>query len=217
MQKIVIQATRRDVTGKKVGALRRSGQLPGVMYGRHFESTPIVMDMREASKTLFNLSASSIVTIQLDGKEYPVLVREKQRNYIQNTLKHVDLQVVSMTEKIRSLVTVELIGISPAVKNMNGVVVQSLNQVEVEALPSDLPERYELDISSLENIGDSLLVSDLKVSGDVTILAEPDEAVVVITGAAQSMEAEEEDEELEEDTEEPEISEQRGKREEDEA
>lgn len=215
MDKIVIQATRRNVTGKKVGALRRNGQLPGIMYGRHVESTPILMDMREASKALYKMSASSIVTVVLDGKEYPSLVREKQRNYILGTLKHVDFQVVSMKEKIRTMVTVELIGISPAVKNMNGVVVQNLNEIEVEALPQDLPERLELDLSVLENIGDSMLVKDLKVAGDVAILTDLEEAVVVITGSAQEVEVEEL-EEIEEGAAEPELSEQRGKKEDDE-
>ena len=214
MDKIVIQATRRNVIGKKVGALRRNGQLPGIMYGRHIESTPILMDMREASKALYKISASSIVTILLDGKEYPSLVREKQRNYILGTLKHVDFQVVSMKEKIRTMVTVELVGISPAVKNLNGVVVQNLNEIEVEALPQDLPEHLELDLSVLLNIGDSMLVKDLKVASDVAILSDLEETVVVITGSAQA--TEEEMEELEEGAVEPELSEQRGKKEEDE-
>ena len=218
MDKILIQASKREVTGKKVGALRRQGKLPGVMYGRHLEPTPILMDLREASKALFKLSASSIVTIELDGEEFPVLVREKQRDFIKNILKHVDFQVVSMKEKIRSMVTVELIGVSPAVKNFNGVVVQNLNQIEIEALPQDLPERLELDMEKLDVIGSSLLVSDLDVSDEVTILSSLDEPVVVITGAAQEIEEEEEEEELDEfaEGEEPEISEQRGKQEEEE-
>lgn len=217
MEKILIQATRREITGKKVSVLRRQGKLPGVMYGRHIEPTPILMDLRAASKAFFKLSASSVVTIELDGEEYPALVREKQRDFIKNILKHVDLQVVSMKEKIRSMVTVELIGLSPAIKNMNGVVVQNLNQIEIEALPQDLPDHLELDLTSLENIGDSLLVSDLEVSDKVSILSNPDETVVVITGAAQEIEEEEEEEEIDEfaeGDEEPEISEQRGKKEE---
>ena len=218
MDKILIQAEKRKVTGKKVGALRRQGKLPGVMYGRHIDPMPILMDLREASKALFKLSASSIVTIELEGEEFPALVREKQRDYIKNILEHVDFQVVSMKEKIRTLVTVELIGISPAIKNFNGVVVQNLNQIEVEALPNDLPDRLELDMSILEEIGSSLLVSDLEVSDKVEILSNLDETVVVITGAEQELE-EEEGEEIDEFGEgdmEPEISEQRGKQEEEE-
>ena len=216
MDKILVQAEKREVTGKKVGALRRQGKLPGVMYGRHIDPMPILMDLREASKALFKLSASSIVTIELNGEEFPALVREKQRDYIKNTLKHVDFQVVSMKEMIRTMVTVELIGTSPAVKNFNGVVVQNLNQIEVEALPQDLPDRLELDLTTLEEIGSSLLVSDLEVSDKVTIHTNLDETVVVIISAAQEIE-EEEEEELDEFAEgemEPEISEQRGKQEE---
>lgn len=217
MDKILIQAEKRNVTGKKVGALRRQGKLPGVMYGRHIDPMPILMDLREASKALFKLSASSIVTIELDGEEFPALVREKQRDYIKNILEHVDFQVVSMKEKIRTLVTVELIGTSPAIKNFNGVVVHNLNQIEVEALPNDLPDRLELDMSTLEEIGSSLLVSDLEVSDKVTILTNLDETVVVITGAAlEAEETEEEGDEFAEGEGEPEISEQRGKQEEDE-
>ena len=218
MDKILIQAEKRKVTGKKVGALRRQGKLPGVMYGRHIDPMPILMDLREASKALFKLSASSIVTIELEGEEFPALVREKQRDYIKNILEHVDFQVVSMKEKIRTLVTVELIGTSPAIKNFNGVVVQNLNQIEVEALPNDLPDRLELDMSTLEEIGSSLLVSDLEVSDKVEILSNLDETVVVITGAEQELEEEEEEEidEFGEGDMEPEISEQRGKQEEEE-
>ncbi len=218
MDKILIQAEKRKVTGKKVGALRRQGKLPGVMYGRHIDPMPILMDLREASKALFKLSASSIVTIELGGEEFPALVREKQRDYIKNILEHVDFQVVSMKEKIRTLVTVELIGTSPAVKDFNGVVVQNLNQIEVEALPNDLPDRLELDMSTLEEIGSSLLVSDLEVSDKVEILSNLDETVVVITGAEQELEEEEEEEidEFGEGDMEPEISEQRGKQEEEE-
>ena len=216
MDKILIQAEKRDVTGKKVGALRRQGKLPGVMYGRHIDPMPLLMDLREASKALFKLSASSIVTIELNGEEFPALVREKQRDYIKNILKHVDFQVVSMKEMIRSMVTVELIGTSPAVKNFNGVVVQNLNQIEVEALPQDLPDHLELNMETLEEIGSSLLVSDLAVSDKVTIHTSLDETVVVITGAALETEVEEEVDELAEGEGEPEISEQRGKQEEEE-
>ena len=217
MDKILIQAEKREVTGKKVGALRRQGKLPGVMYGRHIDPMPILMDLREASKALFKLSASSIVTIELGGEEFPALVREKQRDYIKNILEHVDFQVVSMKEKIRTLVTVELIGTSPAVKDFNGVVVQNLNQIEVEALPNDLPDRLELNMETLEEIGSSLLVSDLEVSDKVTILSNLEETVVVITGAALEIaEEEEETDEFGEGEGEPEISEQRGKQEEEE-
>lgn len=211
MEKVVIEAVRRDVVGKKVGALRRAGKLPGVIYGHNFESTPILMDLRDASRTLVHVSQSQLVYLSLDGKEHAALVREKQRDFIRGTLKHVDFQVVSLTEKIRSYVSIEITGVSPAIKNFNGVVVTDTNQVEVEALPQDLPENFVVDVSTLENIGDAIYVRDLALPANVELISNPEDIVVVITGAAPELI----EEEVEEEVAEPEVIE-RGKKEEEE-
>ncbi len=211
MEKVVIEAVRRDVVGKKVGALRRAGKLPGVMYGHKFEPTPILMDLRDASRTLAHISQSQIVYLSLDGKEHAALVREKQRDFIRGTLKHVDFQVVSLTEKIRTNVSIEITGVSPAIKNFNGVVVTDTNQVEVEALPQDLPENFVVDVSTLENIGDAIYVKDLVLPANVELISNPEDIIVVITGAAPELA----EEELEEESAEPEVIE-RGKKEEEE-
>jgi large subunit ribosomal protein L25 len=210
MEKTVINATRRPVTGKKVGALRREGKLPAVVYGYKIDATPILLDHREASRTLAPLSKSHIVTILLDGKELATLVREKQKDFIRNTLVHIDFQVVSMTEKIRTKISIVLEGVSAAVKDYNGVVVSNLSEVEVEALPGDLPERIVIDIADLKNLGDAIYVRDLRVPETVAILTHPEEVVVNVTGQA----AEEAAEEVMEGSE-PEVIE-KGKKEEDE-
>lgn len=192
MEKIIINATRRPVTGKKVGALRRDGKLPAVMYGHHFDATPILLDLREASRTLAPLTASQVVTISLEGKEHAALVREKQKDYIKNLLIHIDFQVVSLTEKIRARVALTLEGVSSAVKDFNGVVVTGLDEVEVEAFPQDLPERIVVDIARLKNIGDAIFVRDLAVPENVTVLAHPEEMVANVTfvGAEEEVVAE---------------------------
>ena len=209
--KVVLKATRRDVMGKQVKALRRQGRLPAVMYGHSMEPVKISLDEHESSLVLPGMSASTIVTIDLDGEQHATLVREKQRDYLKNRLLHIDFQVVSLTEKIRTLVRVDLHGVSPAVKDFNAVIVQNVNQVEVEALPNDLPERFVLEISALAGIGDAIHVRDLPVSDKVLILTDPDEILVVATGAAPE---EVEPEAVGESTE-PEVIE-RGKKEEDE-
>ncbi len=211
MDKLSIEATRRTVIGKKVGALRRAGKLPGVIYGHNFEATPIQMDLHDASLILSHASSSQLIKINLDGKEIPTLVREKQRDFIKGTLLHVDFQAVSLTEKIRTSVSIDLSGVAPAVKDYNGVVVQELDEVEVEALPQDLPEKLVVDISNLARIGDAIHIRDLKVPAGVEILNEPDEVVVIITGAAPEISEEEAAEEISE----PEVIE-RGKKEEEE-
>lgn len=181
MEKAVINATLRTVKGKKVGAMRREGKLPAVIYGHHFDATPITMDLKEASRVLHGLTASSLVYINLDGKESAALVREKQRDYLRNSLKHVDFQVVSLTEKIRAKVAITLEGVSPAVKDFNGIIITEMDSVEVEALPQDLPEKITLDLSNLKKIGDHFTVKDIALSDKVHVHASPDDVIVIVT------------------------------------
>lgn len=179
MEKVVIKATKRTVTGKHVATLRREGKLPGVLYGHNINSAPITMDLKEASMILGKLSGSSIVTIDLDGREYAALVREKQRDYIRSLLIHVDFQAVSLTEKLRTDVGIELVGASPAVKDFNAIIVSGIEEVEVECLPQDLPKKIEVDISKLMAIGDSIYLRDIPVPQNVIFLTDPNELIAV--------------------------------------
>lgn len=183
MEKVVLKASKREVTGKQVKALRRAGLLPAVVYGRHVEPLAITLDAHSASLVLAKLTSSSLVTIELDGKEYPTLVREKQRDYVKSKLLHVDFLAVDLTEKIRTNVRIELTGVSPAVKDYNAVLVNNLSTLEVECLPGDLPERFIVDISVLKQVGDGFRVRDLEVSENVRIITDPDEMIVVTTFA----------------------------------
>jgi large subunit ribosomal protein L25 len=184
MDKYVIQATKRDVIGKKVGVLRREGKLPGVIYGHKFDAMPIIMDARTTTKVLNSITSSSIVTLVIDGKEHAALVRERQMDYIRNQFIHVDFQAVSQTEKIRAKVGVVINGTAPAVKDFNGVVVEGLDAIEVEALPKDLPERFVIDISKLAAIGDAIHVKDVEVPANVEIVDDVEAMLVLITAPA---------------------------------
>jgi large subunit ribosomal protein L25 len=220
MEKVVLKATKRTVTGKQVNGLRRSGKLPGVIYGRRTAPVSIALDAHEAGLALSRIGSSTLITVQVDGEEYPALVRERQRDYIRGSLKHVDFLAVSLTEKIRAEVRIEVTGVSPAVKDLNAVLVTGLHAVGVECLPTDLPDRIVVDISNLAEVGDGLHVRDLSVPDKVRILEDPDEMVVVTTFAkAEAVEAAPvavEGEELPEvaEGEEPELAVDRGKREE---
>lgn len=183
MEKVVLQAEKRDVIGKQVKAMRRAGKLPAVIYGRHTEPLNISLDAHSASLALGKVTSSSLVTIQLDGTEYPTLVREKQRDYIKNRLLHVDFLAVSLTETIRATVTLSFTGVSLAVKDFNAVLVTNLQSLEIECLPADLPELIQVDISVLKRPGEGIRVRDLKVSDKVQILADPDTMVAVATFA----------------------------------
>lgn len=190
MEKVVISATRRTVTGKKVGALRREGKLPGVIYGHHVEPIAILMDSREATRTLATLTGSSLVTINVDGKEYATLVREKQHDYLKNALIHVDFLAVSLTEKIRADVTIDLTGVAPAVKDYNAIIVHNLSSLEVECLPQNLPQSFVVDLSSLAKIGDAVYVRDIPAPAKVEILTHADDIIVVATATKEEAEVE---------------------------
>lgn len=181
MEKVVLQASKRDVAGKQVKAIRRAGKLPAVIYGRHVDPISIVLEAHSASLALGKLTSSSLVTISLDGKEYPALVREKQRNYLRGDILHVDFLAVDLTEKIKAKVGIDITGTSPAVKDFNAVLVHGITQLEVECLPTDLPERIVVDIASLAQIGDGIHVRDLSVPEKVRVLDDPAEMVVVAT------------------------------------
>jgi len=181
LEKDVLKASPRTVTGKQVGALRRAGKLPAVLYGHHIESTPIVLDDHETSLLLSRLTSSSLVTISLDGKEYPTLVRAKQRHPIKRHYLHLDFQVLSLTEKTHVKVAIELSGSAPAVKTHNAILVTGLTELEVQCLPGDMPERIVVDISGLAEPGDSIHVRDIKLPGEVEILTDLDEVIASAT------------------------------------
>jgi len=183
MEKVVLKATKRDVVGKQVKALRREGKLPAVIYGRHTDPINVNLDARTASIALAKATSSSLVTIDVDGTEHLALVREKQRDYIKNVLLHVDFLAVSLTEKLRTSVPVHFVGVSLAVKDFNAVMVHNLEELEVECLPADLPERIDVDISSLNRPGEGIRLRDVHVSDKVRLLADPDTMVAVATFA----------------------------------
>lgn len=184
MEKVVLKAARRTATGRQVRALRRSGLLPAVIYGHNVEPISISLEGRDAGRVLGRLSSSSLITIDLDGKEYPTLVREKQLNYIKRNLIHVDFMVVSLSEKIHAKVGIILTGNSPAVKDFNAMLINGLSELEVEAYPQDLPESVTVDIAALVKIGDGIHVRDIVLSDKVQVLDTPDEMIVLATAPA---------------------------------
>lgn len=212
MEELVLEAKKREAIGKKVKALRQAGGLPAIIYGREVDPIPVTLDDREVNRIMSGITSSQLVVVDVEGDRYSTLVRDRQRDPIRGNLLHIDFLAVSMTEKLRASVVIELEGDSPAVKE-GGIIVTGQEVLEVESLPTDLPERILVDISQLENIGDAIYVRDLVLSSDVEVLTDLDEMVALITHPA-AVEEEVEEEEIEEYDEdlEPEVIE-RGKKE----
>ena len=219
MEKIVLNAEKRNKVGKKVKSIRKIGKVPAVIYGDEIETTPISLDARDTTNTLNKVSGSTILTIALENDEYPVLVREIQQDYVKGKLLHVDFLAVSLKEKLRTSVSINLIGEAPVIETYSALIVSGLDQVEVECLPQDLPEVIDVDVSHLAELGDAIYVKDISKIDNVDILSDPEELIAVASAIKEEVVEEEveEGELLEEGEElaEPEVIEQ-GKKEEEE-
>ncbi|MDZ7845109.1 MAG: 50S ribosomal protein L25 [Anaerolineales bacterium] len=195
MDKFYLPASKREITGKKVKALRRDGKIPAVVYGSGIEPTSITLDYKQVRQTLDEAGANTLLTIDMDGQEFLVLVREKQREVISRNLLHVDFQAVSLEELITTTVRVNVEGEAPAVSEYNALLVTELDELTIEAKAQDLPDSISVDVTGLTEIGDNILIRDLKVSDKVKILEDPDEIVIVVASpTVLEIEIEEEEE-----------------------
>jgi large subunit ribosomal protein L25 len=195
-----LTARTRTTSGKGAARqLRRSGQLPAVVYGRRDETESLALDTHELSRLLSKIhAATTVIDLEVDGGEpRPVLIREIQRHPYRPQLLHVDFFEIRADVKIRVPVPIHLGG-TPSGVEMGGMLQFLRHELEVECLPNEIPSGFEVDVSALE-IGDSLHVSDVDARG-VEILE--DETVTICTVVPPALEEEEEvDEELDEEVE----------------
>ena len=190
MAKITLSVEPRTITGKKVEQLRKQGVIPANIFGGKIKSAAI-----QVKKTVFapvwqHAGETQIVYLQLgDEKEArPTLISNVQHNPVSDEVIHVDFRQVDLKEKITANIPVEVFGESPAVKDFQAAIITSLGQIEVEALPTDLPENIQVDISLLKNIGDVIKVADLKIDRTKVEVKDDPETVVVSAAAQQAEE-----------------------------
>lgn len=214
MSELTLNAQPREITGRKVRQLRNQGLVPVVVYGRDQESTILQVNARNFNDVLYAGGTSQLVTLVVDGgKTHNVLVREIQRHPVKHNLLHADLYAVSMTEKQQ--VDVSIVPVNEPVALVAGLMMlQSLDQVTIEALPANIPASIEIDVTDLD-MNRAIIVADLPQIENVTYLTDADEAVfrMVTTRTEESLE--EEEEEIDAEMVEPEVM-GRGKEEEEE-
>lgn len=199
MENVKLEAKSRETVGKKVKRLRAEGWIPAVLFGARQAAMPVQVDERELDRTLRQAGSTALVDLHIEGEGDPhiVLVRDIQRDVLTSRLQHVDFYQVQLDRKVKTSPALHLVGEAPVVETSRGVLVQILNQVEVECLPSDLIDSIEVDVSSLEGLDDSVTIGDLQVPDGVTILADPGDVVVsVVVPRAAFLEEEEAEEAL---------------------
>ena len=170
-------AEQRAQQGKQVQQIRQSGKVPGVVYGREVENVLVALDDLAFKRVYGQAGHSSLVELTVgDAKPVNVLIADVQSDHL-GRLLHIDFHQVKMDEVVRTEVPIKLIGDAPGVFNQGGTMVQPLETLEVEALPADLPQAIEVDISGLENFDDSISVSDLKLDSKLTVLTDEHELI----------------------------------------
>ena len=179
-EEIIIKAEKRTVRGKQVSQLRRAGILPGVVYGHKVESQAIQMDRHTVSLQMTSITPTTLVTIDVAGNKIKAFVRDRQRDVLHGVLTHLDFLAVSMTEKMRAAVELELTGEAPVLENPTYLLNHSLNVIEIECLPQDMPERVMVDVSSIKTPEDSITIADLDLGKNVTILTDHSEVIVSV-------------------------------------
>ncbi len=183
MADVQFQVDPRVVTGKKVKALRRQGLVPAHLYGRGTESLALQAQTADLTNLLRTVSRNAIIDLQINGEGEPraVVMRGIQRDAITDQLLHIDFFQISLTEKLTADVAIVLTGEAPAVSVYGGVLLQSLDTLSIEALPAEIPQHIEVDISALEELEDARFVRDLTVPAGVEVLADPDQVVVKVS------------------------------------
>jgi large subunit ribosomal protein L25 len=184
------------------GAIRHSGNIPAVLYGHGITPQSVEVESRAFTKLFTAAGYTSMVTLALqDGKEQPVFIRDVQFHPLKNTATHIDFYQVRMDEAIRANVPLKFVGESEAVKNLSGVLVKNLDELDVEALPKDLPHDIEVDISSLVTFESVIHVSDIKLPEGVKTLKDATEVVALVQPPRSEQEIEALSAEVKEDVE----------------
>ena len=177
--KIELNAQLRTVMGSKVKQIRESGFIPAVLYGNGQEPISLQVPQKDFHKTFKMAGESTLVYVSVDGQTYPTIIHDIARHPASDAIIHADFYKVNLTQKIKTMIPVALIGESQAVKD-GGILIRNLNEVEVEALPQDLPHEIAFDLSALVAFGDQILLKDAKVGDKVEIIGNTDEIIATV-------------------------------------
>lgn len=178
MQKKELKAEIRKIAGRKVKNLRKEGILPANVSGKKVKSLSVQVNLKEFQKVFKEVGETGLVELQIGTETKPVLIHNLQVNPVSEEPVHADFLQVDLKEKVEAEIPVEFIGESPAEKQGIGTVVQYINEIKVEALPTDLPEKFEIDISTLEEVDKAIYIKDLKIDRTKVDVKDDEEAIV---------------------------------------
>jgi large subunit ribosomal protein L25 len=179
-KRLDLKVDKRTILGKKVKKLRREGLIPANVYGKDMKSSSVQLPLKDFQSVFKEVRETGLVDLKLNGDALPVLIHNVQFDPKSHTPVHADFLKVNLKEKITARIPVIAVGESKAVLDKVGLLEQPVSEIEVEALPTDLPEKIEVKVEHLANVDEQILVSDLKVDSGVTVLNEGSQVVFKI-------------------------------------
>jgi len=173
-----------------LGKLRKDGMVPAVFYGPGVESKSISVPLIALKKILSEAGESTVIKLKGDGIDVDVLINDVDVHPVTEVPLHADFYAFDKTKTVEVSVPLEYIGVSPAVKDLGGMLMKVLHEIKVEALPSNLPHELTVDISSLVQFDDMINAKDIKLPAGVTLMEDPEETVVTVTAPREEKEEE---------------------------
>lgn len=189
MKGLTIQASKRNILGKKTRFLRREGITPAHLFGHGVESLALECDSTNLWHIITQAGTTRLISLEIEGDEQPrsVFLREIQRDACTRALIHVDFFQVRMKEKIKAEVPIALVGEAPALKEKGRLLTHGITSLNIECLPDKIPPVVEVDLSLLEEIEQAIFVKDITFSSDITLLTDTEQLVVKVTEARVEM------------------------------
>ena len=197
MEQVPLKAQKRTVLGRKVKVLRREGVIPAHVFGHKVKTVHIQVKASEFEKVFEKTGETGIIDLAVDGQKRPVLVKNVQVHPVSDIPLHIDFYQVNLSEKVKVNVPLEIVGEAPAIHKKIGLLLTPVTEIEIEALPADLPEKIEVDVAPFENVGDEIKVKDLKVDRSKIEIHTDEELVVAQIGELVTREMEEVEAEIE--------------------
>lgn len=182
-----IKAEKRSIFGKELVGERQAGKLPAVLYGAKDEAMPLFVPLSAFKKLFRSAGESTVVSVETDAGKKDVLIQEVAYQPVTGEPVHVDFYVIDKTKTIKVGVPLRFEGVSPAIKDLGGILVKVLHELEIEVLPMDIPREFGVDISALATLESQILVKDLQVPSNVKVLNGADDVVAAVTVAKEEV------------------------------
>ncbi|MBU6370962.1 MAG: 50S ribosomal protein L25 [Patescibacteria group bacterium] len=185
---ITLEVQKRDAKAG-LGTIRKAGLMPAVFYGKKEKSTAIQLPSAIFEKTLKDAGESTILHLKGTGIDVDVLIHDVDLDPVTDKPRHADFYAIEKDKKLEIKVPLEFTGSSPAVKDLGAVLVKVMHEIEIEALPKDLPHKLDVDLSSLATFDSVIKVQDIKLPAGVTAKAKPEEIVASVYEPKEEVEA----------------------------